>query len=405
VGGLIVHAVTSFRRGRLLRALTIAREAALIAARGSAEARLRHPLRLVTLAQIGLSRFDEARETAAEGQREAERLGSPWLAGMSTADAAFAQLCAGRLAEAKEEAASVLALAEAERLDTVETQALGILAEIAIWQGDLGRARSLVDRLAAQVDDPRSLTAETYWPAALLAAAEGEPAVALRALDDAFVELRMPRYVIGAFDPSRLPHLVRIALRAGDRERAAVAAAAAERLVQRNRGQPAMAGTAAHATGLLDGDARRLEQAVRVLRRGRRPLALAAALEDLGLLLAAAGERGRALPQLEEAHRIYAAHGASREAARLRGELRRSGVRRRQRSAQARSLTGWESLTESELRTVELATEGLTNQAIADRLFVSPHTVNTHLRHAFSKLRVRSRVELTRLAMASLPPL
>jgi DNA-binding CsgD family transcriptional regulator len=404
VGGLIVHAVASFRRGRLQRALTIAREAALVAAHGSAEARLRHPLRVVTLAQIGLSRFEEARATAAEAQREAELLGSSWLAGMSATDAAFAHLCAGHLVEARAEAAAVLALAEAERLDSVESQALGLLAEIAIWQGELGRARSLVDRLAAQADDPRSLTAEKYWPAALLAAAEGEPALAVRTLDDAFTELRVPRYVIGAVDPSRLPHLVRMALRAGDRERAEVAATAAERLAQRNRGQPATAGTAAHAAGLLANDARRLEQAVRLLRRGRRPLALAGALEDLGLLLAAAGERSRALPQLEEAYRIYAAHGAGREAARLRGELRRSGVRRRQPSAQARSLTGWESLTESELRTVELATEGLTNQAIADRLFVSPHTVNTHLRHAFSKLRVRSRVELTRLAMATQPP-
>ena len=42
---------------------------------------------------------------------------------------------------------------------------------------------------------------------------------------------------------------------------------------------------------------------------------------------------------------------------------------------------------------------GLTNREIAEHLFVSPHTVNTHLRHVFAKLEVKSRLDLTRLAM------
>jgi FixJ family two-component response regulator len=42
--------------------------------------------------------------------------------------------------------------------------------------------------------------------------------------------------------------------------------------------------------------------------------------------------------------------------------------------------------------------EGLTNREVAERLFVSPHTVNSHLRHVFAKLGINSRVELARLA-------
>jgi DNA-binding CsgD family transcriptional regulator len=42
--------------------------------------------------------------------------------------------------------------------------------------------------------------------------------------------------------------------------------------------------------------------------------------------------------------------------------------------------------------------EGLTNREVAERLFVSPHTVNSHLRQVFAKLGVKSRVALTRLA-------
>ena len=47
---------------------------------------------------------------------------------------------------------------------------------------------------------------------------------------------------------------------------------------------------------------------------------------------------------------------------------------------------------------VRLVSEGRTNREVAERLFVSPHTVNSHLRHVFSKLGVNSRVELARLA-------
>ncbi|MFF4354778.1 LuxR C-terminal-related transcriptional regulator [Streptomyces sp. NPDC001530] len=57
----------------------------------------------------------------------------------------------------------------------------------------------------------------------------------------------------------------------------------------------------------------------------------------------------------------------------------------------------WRGPTRSELGVVRLIAHGATNREAAERLFVSPHTVNTHLRHAFEKLGVRSRVQLARL--------
>jgi hypothetical protein len=50
------------------------------------------------------------------------------------------------------------------------------------------------------------------------------------------------------------------------------------------------------------------------------------------------------------------------------------------------------------------ASMGMTSKATAERLYLSVNTVNTHLRHAFAKLGVRSRVELTRIALAHQPP-
>jgi DNA-binding CsgD family transcriptional regulator len=59
----------------------------------------------------------------------------------------------------------------------------------------------------------------------------------------------------------------------------------------------------------------------------------------------------------------------------------------------------WPELTESERAVVTLVAEGATNREVADHHFISPHTVNSHLRHIFSKLEIRSRVELARLAV------
>jgi DNA-binding CsgD family transcriptional regulator len=60
---------------------------------------------------------------------------------------------------------------------------------------------------------------------------------------------------------------------------------------------------------------------------------------------------------------------------------------------------GWASLTEAERRVADLVAEGLTNRQVAARVFVSPHTVDFHLRQIFRKLGIGSRVDLTRLVL------
>jgi DNA-binding CsgD family transcriptional regulator len=58
--------------------------------------------------------------------------------------------------------------------------------------------------------------------------------------------------------------------------------------------------------------------------------------------------------------------------------------------------TAWNSLTDSELRVARLVGAGATNREAAEQLCLSPHTVNSHLRHVFKKLGVNSRVQLAR---------
>jgi DNA-binding CsgD family transcriptional regulator len=59
--------------------------------------------------------------------------------------------------------------------------------------------------------------------------------------------------------------------------------------------------------------------------------------------------------------------------------------------------SGLASLTGAETEVARLVSDGITNREIADRLFLSPHTVNSHLRHIFAKLAINSRTELARI--------
>ncbi|GHE49705.1 hypothetical protein GCM10018785_19030 [Streptomyces longispororuber] len=68
-------------------------------------------------------------------------------------------------------------------------------------------------------------------------------------------------------------------------------------------------------------------------------------------------------------------------------------------ASRQRPLCGWHSLTRAELRVARLVAIGLSNRAVAERLVVSPHTVDTHLRHVYAKLHIRSRVQLVRHAL------
>jgi DNA-binding CsgD family transcriptional regulator/DNA-binding Lrp family transcriptional regulator len=198
-------------------------------------------------------------------------------------------------------------------------------------------------------------------------------------------------------DPADEPRLVRIAVAVGDRELAESAAANASRRAELCPGVPSLAAIAAHASGLLNSDSDGLSEAVRLFKRSPRSLALAAAYEDLGLAHQQHGTADSGIDALTEALVLFARAGATRDAARLRSSLRELGVRRRVASAE-RPATGWAAMTKSELAVAQLVADGLTNREIAERLFVSPHTVNTHLRHVFVKLGVKSRVDLTRLA-------
>jgi DNA-binding CsgD family transcriptional regulator len=79
-------------------------------------------------------------------------------------------------------------------------------------------------------------------------------------------------------------------------------------------------------------------------------------------------------------------------------------------TADAALFSGWSDLTDSERTVAELAGQGLSNKQTGRKLFMSPHTVDSHLRRIYRKLGINSRVELARLlgehyeSLAEAPP-
>jgi DNA-binding NarL/FixJ family response regulator len=158
---------------------------------------------------------------------------------------------------------------------------------------------------------------------------------------------------------------------------------------------PFLSSAAMHARAVLDGDPDAALRAVALSAADPRPLVRAAVIEDAGRLLPAS-RAAEAIPLLETALASYAAAGAGLDAARVRSLLRIRGAR--PAKGGPRSAPAWPELTESEFAVVSLVAQGATNREVADRLYLSAYTVNSHLRHVFAKLGIRSRVELARLA-------
>jgi DNA-binding CsgD family transcriptional regulator len=159
-------------------------------------------------------------------------------------------------------------------------------------------------------------------------------------------------------------------------------------------GAPGPLGISLRTLGLVEpGDSgiELLEQAVAELQRSPRRLEHALALLELGAATRRAGRRADARKPLREALELARACGAETIAVRAQDELVTAGARPRRDLVESRS-----NLTASELRVARMAAEGLTNREVAQALFLTENTIETHLRSVFRKLEIRSRSQLAR---------
>jgi DNA-binding CsgD family transcriptional regulator len=199
----------------------------------------------------------------------------------------------------------------------------------------------------------------------------------------------------GVADPEGAVLLVRGALASGDRDRAAALARQTQRLAMITPDDPDMTAAADHARGLTEQDPAALQRAAGRYTAAR---ARAGALEDAGNARAGNGDRGRATTLLSQAYALFEELGNDEDLARVRSSLRAAGTRVRHWTYADRPAFGWDSLTDTERRVANLVAEGLSNRQVANRVFLSTHTVAFHLRHIFWKLGMTSRVQLARIA-------
>jgi len=190
------------------------------------------------------------------------------------------------------------------------------------------------------------------------------------------------------------PDLVRLALALGHRDVAAEVADAVVEGAALAPEVPTVQSLALRCRGMVDGEVEPVLHAVSLARQAPLLVEHAGACEDAARLLAEGGRRDESAALLVEALERYERAGAAAWAGRVRGRLRVLGVRPGPRGPRHRPANDWESLTTTEQAVSRLVAEGLTNGAVARRLYISPHTVNTHLRHVFARLGVSNRVAL-----------
>lgn len=346
-----------------------------------------------------LDRIDESLQISIESIAAAQHERQAWALGIFETGRARQLLQIGRVTDAAAALGELFTPDMAHQVVSV-LDAAGVVAlgRVAIHTGDRNLARQAVEIAQMMLtQDAPSVRRHAAWLLTLQAMADGDLLRARECLCFLGEKERLSVLPLFPMDATDEVQLIRIALAADDAELAEHAVGTVRRRSELNRDVRSLEAAAAHATGLINHSEKDLAEAVELYEKGPRSLALASALEDLGGVAVDSGGTRRGIDAFNRALALYAGAGASWDAGRVRQRLRSLGVRRRVVPAQ-RPDTGWAAMTGSELAVARLVAQGLTNREVAERLFVSPHTVSGHLRHVFMKLQVNSRVDLARIA-------
>lgn len=279
------------------------------------------------------------------------------------------------------------------------------LSKVAIAAGDIERGMSAAQE-AVDVGDDGKPSHHVAYAAFALADAHlltGKPERGLPLLERAAGGPDMP-LVADSWRAYFLELLTRCRLALGQRDAAQRAAALADDSADQVQ-LPlarAWADRASAAVALDGGDA---GAAANLARRSAAtadaagaPLEAALSRTLAGQALAAAGERDRATQELEQAAAALDAIGAHRYRDAAERELRQLGhhIHRRSQPASGHG-TGIDALTTRELEIARRIVDRQTNRQIAEALFLSRKTVETHIRNIFAKLGADSRVEVARI--------
>ncbi|MFJ2259628.1 AAA family ATPase [Streptomyces sp. NPDC087844] len=234
----------------------------------------------------------------------------------------------------------------------------------------------------ASVSGAGQLIANTHWAAAVLHNGLGEYPAALAAARQAVANGDL---FLAGFS---LPELVEAALACGERD---AAVRALEALTERTdaSGTSSGLGIAAYARGLVTGVEDHYREAVEHLEKSPMVPYRARAHLLYGQWLRREGRRRDCRSHLRTAHELLSGAGIEAFARRAADELRATGEK-----APGRSGPAFDRLTAQELYIARLVATGATSKEVASRLFLSPRTIDAHLRNIFRKLGITSRRQL-----------
>jgi DNA-binding CsgD family transcriptional regulator len=283
------------------------------------------------------------------------------------------------------------AAAQIEEVDSI-TQATRIpplkysAAMLAAARGEQAQTQALLEwgkRNATERGEGSAIGA-AFWLTALLHNGHGHYSEALAAARQACEHEDVMYY------GRALAELIEASVRADQPEEAA---AALDRLTERTQasGTEWALGIEARCRGLLSDDESCYRGSVERLTRSRAVVELARSRLLYGEWLRRENRRVDAREQLRAAHEMFSRMGAAAFAERARRELSATGETVRKRSAET-----LDELTTQEAQVARLAAQGRTNPEIGALLFISPRTVEYHLRKVFPKLGISSRRELRR---------
>jgi DNA-binding CsgD family transcriptional regulator len=289
--------------------------------------------------------------------------------------------------------AAAAAAAEAYELAAALDQTGERLTAVRIleWtEAVLGRESECRRHVEEAADLRRRLGHDTYGSAGL-----GMLELSLGRFDEAITRFEAhakevgPRVEVDAFSPrSFVPDLIEAYVRAGHSGEAHEALETYQAVAARS-GRPSALAPALRCRALIDRDERAFEAALAEHDRWGNRFERARTQLAFGEYLRRRRRRAEARIHLRAALAAFVEAGASIWSERAGRELRATGERARRRVPATR-----DELTPQELTVARLVCEGLTNRQVAEHLFLSPKTIETHLVHVFRKLDVRTRTEL-----------
>lgn len=263
---------------------------------------------------------------------------------------------------------------------------------LAAWRGDRAEVTELNDltRRDPRFPEDGAEAALADYALAVLNNGLGEYAAAQQAAERACDSVELSLSSVG------LPELIEASMRAGDAERAALAL---EQLSSRARasGTSWALGLEARSRALTtpgpDAEEHHRD-AIALLGASLIAGEVARAHLVYGEWLRRAGRRQDARRELRTAHELLSDMGAEGFAARAARELSATGEHPRKRTAQPT-----DALTAQELHIARLVATGATSREVGAQLFLSPRTIEAHLRNIFRKLGITSRRQLRELPL------